>query len=319
MVLLAVLLGVLAFAFWWTGREAPDTPTGLDSTIRVADGMEMVLVPEGSFEMGSGGFGWIRLSGPRLHLFPDERPGHKVLLDTFWIDRTEVTVGMFRAFVADSGYVSTAERDGWGKPWRDGPKDDEWPKLPGTDWRHPGGPGSTTSADHPVVQVSWEDATAYCAWAGGSLPSEAQWEKAARGTDGRRFPWGNSFDGMKLNACGAECPVERWRDSGHDDGHPRTSPVGSFPAGASPYGAQDMAGNVWEWVADWYSAGYDGDAPSRNPRGPSTGTLRAMRGGAWYDGEAEAWATCTVRHQNPPWDRYEDVGFRCMVAAEVVE
>jgi formylglycine-generating enzyme required for sulfatase activity len=114
-----------------------------------------------------------------------------------------------------------------------------------------------------------------------------------------------------MNACTRECPVVRWQDARFDDDAPRTSPVGSFPAGASPYGALDMSGNAWEWVADWYDEAYYAGSPRKNPTGPSSGALRALRGGSWYDGDVEAWVTTTIRHQNPPGDRYEDVGFRC--------
>jgi formylglycine-generating enzyme required for sulfatase activity len=123
-----------------------------------------------------------------LQVFTDESPQHTVYLDAFWIDRTEVTVEMFRKFVESTGYETTAERENWGAPWTDGPKEDEWPHVPGVDWQHPHGPESIALDDHPVVQVTWTDAAAYCEWVGGHLPSEAQWEKAARGTDGRLWP-----------------------------------------------------------------------------------------------------------------------------------
>ena len=291
--------------------------------IRPADGMVMVYVPAGEFKMGAPGLEWIRWPQSRRELkrmyytpfvFTDEIPQHIVYLDAFWIDRTEVTVAMFRTFVETTGYITTAEKQGWGKPWTDGPKELEWPKVKGTDWQHPYGPESAAEDDHPVTQVSWEDAAAYCKWVGGQLPTEAQWEKACRGTDGRMWPWGNTFDGTLVSSCDAQCPIERWKDDSFDDGCAFTAPVGSFPAGASPYGALDMAGNLWEWVADWYKEDYYHDSPYKNPSGPASGTLRAMRGGSWYD--TDVWVTCTVRHQNPPWDRYSDVGFRCIVAVK---
>jgi formylglycine-generating enzyme required for sulfatase activity len=279
--------------------------------------MVMVYVPAGKFDMGNAGIQWIWAGSLRdgdlggLQVFTDEQPQHTIYLDAFWIDQTEVTVAMFRTFVEATGYEITAEIAGWGQPWREGPMEEEWPQVPGADWQHPRGPESIAEDNHPVVQVSWEDAAAYCEWAGGRLPTEAQWEKAARGTDGRIWPWGNTYDGIRGSFCEAQCPIERWRDDSCDDGYAFTAPVGSFPSGASPYGALDMAGNVWEWVADWYDEGYYGDSPTENPSGPPSGSERAMRGGAWYDNEP--WVRCTVRHQNPPWSRCDDVGFRCAV------
>lgn len=298
--------------------EGPGEPVSVRT--RPADGMRMVYVPGGRFSMGirSPGIvltGNLKDASLRLHVFRDQRPRHTVCLDPYWIDRTEVTVAMFRAFVDATGYLTTAERDGWGKPWRQGPKEEEWPRVAGVDWQHPSGPESFAADDHPVVQVSWEDAASYCAWVTSRLPTEAQWEFAARGGDDRRFPWGNHIDGTRLNSCDAQCPVERWRSQDLDDGYPFTAPVGSYPSGASPYGALDMAGNVWEWVADWYEPDHYEHSSCWNPSGPASGSERVMRGGAWYDGECEAWTTTTVRYKNPPWDRYQDVGFRCAARA----
>lgn len=305
-----------------SGPEKTAESADVRTMIRSSDGMEMVLVPEGPFTMGSGGLAWLRFTGSiasgnlALHPLGNESPAHEVQLDGFWIDRTEVTVGRFAKFVEETGYVTSAEQRGGGKPWTLGPKEQEWPVVPGVDWRHPVEPGLESELDHPVVQVSWDDAAAYCAWAGARLPTEAEWEKAARGIDKRRYPWGDELESGLMNHCGQECPVERWRDFRYTDGFARTSPVGSFPKGASPYGALDMVGNVWEWVADRYDEDYYEVSPEVNPEGPATGTLRAMRGGSWYDGSPEAWTTTTIRHQNPPYDRYEDVGFRCAGDAE---
>ncbi len=296
-----------------------ERPPPLVTQNRTMDGMAMVLVPAGEFEMGNTGIQWV-WGGTLLHgdldlqVFTDEQPRHTVYLDSFWIDQTEVTVAMFQTFVEATGYQTTAEREGFGRPWTEGPMEEEWPEVEGADWQHPHGPDSSAVDDHPVVQVSWEDAAAYCAWAGGQLPTEAQWEKAARGTDQRMWPWGNIWDGNLGSFCDAQCPIERWRQGQYDDGYAFTAPVGGFQSGASPYGALDMAGNVWEWVADWYAKDYYGESPLQDPSGPDSGTVRAMRGGAWYDNET--WVRTTVRHQNPPTSRCDDVGFRCAMPAQ---
>jgi formylglycine-generating enzyme required for sulfatase activity len=253
----------------------------------------------------------------KLHPFPDIRPQHTVYLDAFWIDQTEVTVAMFRAFVEATGYVTTAEREGYGRPYKPGPKEQEWPQVPGADWQHPRGPGSEAQDDHPVVQVSWDDAVAYCAWVGGGLPTEAQWEKACRGTDARVYPWGNEFVERRLNHCDARCPVTRWTvDPTFDDGYARTSPVGHYPGGASPYGALDMAGNVWEWTADRYGERYYASSPAENPQGPQMGGQRVQHGGAWVDAGRAGWLSCTARHATGPGNTADDLGFRCAVPAE---
>lgn len=313
-----VTLSLILFLFFYIQHESSiqDQTENREIIIKIRekDEMPMVYIPAGEFIMGSSFFESIVLSGSKLFIFSDQRPKHKVYLDAYWIDQTEVTVGMFKKFVTATGYKTNAERENWGKPWRNGPKEKEWPKISGTNWLHPQGPESIADDTHPVIQVSWEDAMAYCNWIGGTLPTEAQWEKAARGTDGRRFPWGDDFDGNLLNYGDKQCPVKRWRDVKYDDGYAYTSPVGNYPAGASPYGVLDMAGNVWEWVYDWYDGNYYEVSPHQNPMGPESGYVRAMRGGSWYDAHAEGWVNCLVRHQNPSTDRYEDVGFRCVMS-----
>ena len=319
-ILALMIAGALPALFPAYRMRNPTEDRAGETRIRPADGMVMVYVPTGEFKMGAGGLTWIRQAfSPRdrertgygLYILTDERPQHPVYLDAFWIDQTEVTVAMFRTFVEATGYETTAERQGWGRPWAEGTGEQEWPHVSGADWQHPRGPGSSTADDHPVAQVSWDDAAAYCSWAGGQLPTEAQWEKACRGVDSRMWPWGNTYDPNRVNSCDGQCPVERWKDDRFDDGYAFTAPVGNFPDGASPYGALDMAGNLFEWVADWYAEDYYGDSPYENPLGPNSGTVRAMRGGAWYF--TDVWLTCTVRHSNPPPDLYDDLGFRCSV------
>jgi formylglycine-generating enzyme required for sulfatase activity len=242
----------------------------------------MVFVPAGEFIMGSEELG------------DDERPAHQVYLDGFWIDRYEVTNARFARFMAATGYQTEAETHGWGWVW----KGSEWEEIEGANWRHPSGPNSSIEGkmDYPVVLVSWKDADAYCRWAGKRLPSEAQWEKAARGTDGRRYAWGDEFDSAKTNT----------KESKQGD----TTPVGSFsPQGDSLWGVSDITGNVWEWVADWYDSDYYSQAPSTNPPGPASGTHKVLRGGSWsFD---EVYARTPFRYNIRPDYTYDFAGFRC--------
>ncbi len=260
------------------------TPSQAAIELRVwgTDGAEMILVPAGEFIMGSEELG------------DDERPAHLVYLDAFWIDRYEVSNDRFARFVAATGYQTEAQARGWGWVW----KGSEWEKVEGADWRHPRGSASSIEGrlEHPVVLVSWNDARAYCQWAGKQLPSEAQWEKAARGTAGWRYAWGDDFDGSQANTS----------EAGLGD----TAPVGHFsPQGDSPYGACDMTGNVWEWVADWYASDYYRQAAPENPSGPVTGSDKVLRGGSWpFD---EVYARAAFRYNARPDYTYDFAGFRC--------
>jgi formylglycine-generating enzyme required for sulfatase activity len=228
----------------------------------------MVRVPAGAFTMGADAgqramvlsFGWSEAWSPRIQgLVAAASPPHTVHLDAFFIDRTEVTNDTYDAFRAATGQAPPA-------------------------WAFDG-PG------RPVVGVSWYDAEAYCDWAGKRLPTEAEWEKAARGDDGRTYPWGNAWDGSRLRSADALAGTELadfgawmdWRARRIDPFRPGSgpAPAGAHPDGASPYGALDMAGNVWEWTADWYSADTYTAKPRQNPKGPPTGTRRVLRGGGW--------------------------------------
>lgn len=197
----------------------------------------------------------------------DEKPQRRVYLDAYWMYKHEVTVALYRRFCKETKR--------------------KMPSPPSWGWKD----------DHPIVNVSWDDAKAYADWAGVSLPTEAQWEKAARGTDGREWPWGNAFDASKC-----VCSVGPSRSS--------TAPVGSLPAGSSPYGCLDMAGNVSEWCSDWYDGDYYAEAPNRNPENRQASTYRVLRGGSWNYNDY-LFLRAAIRFNLTPVYRYYFVGFRC--------
>ncbi len=270
------------------------------------DGAEMVLIPAGEFWMGAteDAVQPVRefcKKNPKSDYCQfgqpdrDELPRHRVMLDAFYIDRFEVSNALFDKFVKATGRQTMAEIEGESAVWR--LQDGRWqrPQIKGATWRAPNGPGSSAQPTHPVVQVSWFDAVAYCEWAGKRLPTEAEWEKAARGADGYRFPWGNEWDPTRLN--------------GFRGGNSAPTPVGTYPRGASPYGVHDMAGNVWEWVADWYGEGYYKVSPAQNPPGPAEGKARVARGGSWLDGPVLNETTRRLAPR-PSW-RSNGRGFRC--------
>jgi formylglycine-generating enzyme required for sulfatase activity/predicted Ser/Thr protein kinase len=260
------------------------------------DGMKLLCIPEGRFTMGSG------------NGYEDEIPVHAVILSAFWIDHTEVTNAMFTQFIAETGYQTSAEKEGWGYAF----SGQDWEKVTGANWQHPHSPDSDIAGldDHPVVQVSWEDAVAYCAWAKRELPSEAEWEKAARGADGRTYPWGNDeLAGNLLNFADVNLEQD-WADLTIDDGYEFTAPVGRYPDGASPYQVLDLAGNVWEWVQDWYASDYYSSRKDWiDPLGPETGDFRVLRSGSWDNDSRDV--RVSVREWYPPSDRSVYVGFRC--------
>jgi formylglycine-generating enzyme required for sulfatase activity len=254
--------------------------------------MTLIGIPAGGFWMGSG--------TDDAYAEPDEMPLRRVHLDAYWIDRTEVTNAMFAQCV----------RAGACQP----PPTAFGPFSPHAYY------GAAEFDDYPVVNVSRLQAQEYCTWAGRRLPTEAEWEKAARGTDARRYPWEwiGVADPEKLNFCDQGCAFP-WSVTDVDDGFPETAPVGSYPAGASPYHVLDMAGNVWEWTADWYSASYFKDSPLRNPPGPESGTWRVVRGGSWLDGvhvRALVHARSANRFYQSPETARSDLGFRCALTAE---
>jgi formylglycine-generating enzyme required for sulfatase activity len=245
---------------------------------RTADGAEMVHVPAGEFLMGG-----------TDAVGSDERPQHPVYLDAFWIDRTEVTHARYVRFLDALGAHAGACG---GRDCVETKLEDKYSHILHHDGRYAVEPGFE---DHPVTQVTWYGAQAYCVWAGVRLPTEAEWEKAARGGDGRLYPWGDEAP---------DCDKAQYGDCGGE-----TVPAGSRLAGASPYGVLDMAGNVWEWVADWYDPAYYGASPAQNPRGPDAGERKVFRGGSW--GYPGAFMRASDRARNRPTYAGFNVGFRC--------
>ncbi len=242
-------------------RELPP-PTPRSGEERVIGNAPMMFVPAGEFTMGSND-GW-----------DNEKPPHTPYLDAYWIEKFLVTNVQYRKCV-DSGKCSI--------PWlsRSNTRNSYY--------------GNTQFDDYPVIWVSWNDARSFCEWAGKRLPTEAEWEKAARGSDGRIYPWGDAFDPSKLNFI--------------ENGPGDTTAVGSFSTGVSPYGVMDMAGNVFEWVADRYSIDYYPVSPKSNPTGPSSGDSRVLRGGSWQ--ASKLLTRSAYRAWGTPELKLSTVGFRC--------
>lgn len=252
-------------------------------TVVGKDGAPMVLIPEGEFTMGTEnvGSGWEQGN-------PNERPEHTVRLASYYIDQFEVTIARYARFLEETGHEAPPL-------W-----DDE---------------AVTSAGDRPVVGVSWHDAEAYCKWAGKRLPTEAEWEKAARGTDGRRFPWGDMQPFVDIanynRGLWVSYPVTL---------APVTSGVtgmsirhGLKEGGKSPYGLYHMAGNAAEWVADWYDREYYAKSPKDNPPGPSSGEKKVIRGGSWSDPPRNI--RVTARFFADPEFQDLSIGFRCAMDA----
>jgi formylglycine-generating enzyme required for sulfatase activity len=239
-------------------------PSG--ARVSAIDGMLLIRIPRGTFDMGS--------ADSDTDATSDEKPVHTVTLDTFLMDQTEVTNAQYAKCVADGacllpGSKASRSRDSY---------------FDNSDY-----------ANYPVINVTWFDAQNYCKWAGRRMPTEAEWEYAARGTDGRLYPWGNDAPSSDL--------------ANFDSNEGDTTAVTNYPSGASSFGVLDMAGNVAEWTADWYDPGYYAKSPDTNPTGPSTGTVGVVRGGAWDSAPDRVRAA--ARDSSGPTNASDTVGFRC--------
>lgn len=350
-----------AYLAWamMSGEKSPASDLVVEEPARTPEGM--VWIPGGAFTMGD------RHGAPNKHpdfleTIPEHRDAmfeHKVELDGFWMEKTEVTNRQFKAFVDATGYVTTAEKDVKPEDLAGPPVDPEklkacsicynpnfdpskvdksrqsdprwiyeskiWAAVQGANWKRPEGPESSIDdrMDHPVVHVSWEDAEAYCKWAGKQLPTEAQWEYAARGgLRGKSYPWGNQLtpDGKWMaNIWQGEFPLENLEE----DGYRFSAPVGSFPS--NEFGLYDMSGNVWEWCADWYQPDYYTVSPVRNPTGPETSVdplepeipKRVQRGGSFMcsDNYCIGYSTAARMKGDVKTGAFH-TGFRCVVNAD---
>jgi eukaryotic-like serine/threonine-protein kinase len=285
------------------------------------DGMRLILIQAGDFLMGVTQADLDSLFSMcttcKQSQYTDA-PQRSVFLDAYRIDETEVTNNQFSLFVEATGYKTDAEKAEFSRVFD--PNANSFTRVPSADWRHPQGKEMNLEqlGNYPVIQVSWIDAKAYCTWAGRRLPTEAEWEKAARGTEGFLFPWGN------------EPPNDQLLNYNRSNGSPM--PVGTYLDGASPYGLMDMAGNVYEWVGDYYSADYYNQMPDHNPSGPTTGDERVYKGGSWaalekggqaiikgseieIKGELTYLSSSFRMSENPTFST-DLLGFRCAISAE---
>ena len=246
---------------------------------------DMVLIPAGEFIMGTDSKG----------ANADQKPAHTVYLDAFYIDKHEVTNAEYEEFILAGGYKKREfwTEEGWNFIQKFQFDADEWHQIE-TPLQY-GENSVSTDPNHPVIGVSWYEANAYAAWAGKRLPTEAEWEKAARGTDGRIYPWGNEMNFSKLSYFPHIIKLQA---------------VGSFPEGASPYGVMDLAGGVWEWCADWYDDSYYPQSPRRNPTGPDKGEYRVLRGGGWDSIRLQL--QTSYRYYDKENRRTYNIGFRCV-------
>jgi formylglycine-generating enzyme required for sulfatase activity len=310
-------------------RSTIDTADPTDITVhadeplltRAAAARTLIDIPVEPFVMGS--------DGPVAYPADGEGPAHAVRLSPYSIAAHTVTNAEFAEFVSATDYRTDAERFRWSfvfgpflpddfpdtrgvvnAPW--------WRQVFGADWRHPEGPSSTIDArdDHPVVHISWRDANAYCAWSNTRLPTEAEWEYAARGgLSGCDFPWGDDLEpdgGHAMNVFQGDFPARNTAA----DGYAGTAPIDAFPPNG--FGLYQMTGNVWEWCSDWFSPTYYASSPELDPQGPSTGIARVQRGGSYLCHASYCRRyRVSARSSNTPDSSGGNVGFR--VARNPVE
>lgn len=260
-----------------------EAPTSTPEPLITDTGARMIFVPGGIFSMGTD-------EGER-----DERPAHLVRMSPYYIDETEVTNGQYQLCV-EAGVCTPPSRSN-----------------PTT---HPAYYGDPAYDDYPVVFINWFQADSFCEWRGARLPSEAEWEMAAafNPTEAIKltYPWGDAFDGTKLNYCDQSCPSAN-ADTEFNDGHRDTAPVGSYPDGRSPLGVYDMSGNVMEWVNDWYDSRFYESSTDTNPMGPAEGDIKSFRGGSWLSSREEV--RVIARGSFDPRVVQTNLGFRCAQAA----
>jgi serine/threonine-protein kinase len=275
--------------------EIPPTPTQANFKTSEIDQMDMIYIPAGEFMMGTNDIEAQRILEGNGRQYP-EVPTHNVTLDGFWIDKFEVTTGQYLKCV-EAGVCEAAAHNN--------------AIFAGSEYYT-----SPDYANYPVINVTWYKARAYCEWAGRRLPTEAEWEKAARGTDGRKYTWGNDpVSNDVANLCDKNCTA-RYPNPKFNDGFPETAPVGSFPKGASPYGVMDMAGNVWEWTSSipnpYPYVATDGREADQDVAYDSKWPERVWRGGTWTNGYS--WLRASLRYRSVANYWNNNLGFRCASA-----
>jgi formylglycine-generating enzyme required for sulfatase activity len=293
--------------------------------IRTIDQMEMVFVKEGSFKRGSSDKQIDQVIKDCYKMYPEgnycnrevyarqEQPEKEVQIDAFWMDKTEVTNAQFCLFLNENGNQSTNGIQ-WFEPGY-GHRGVVYGYIEEADGVYKPQEGYE---NYPVIEVSWYGAQAYCEWIGGRLPTEAEWEYAAKGPMNNIYPWGNDFDGTVVNYRDISFDFDnQGKDTSFSDSSPKWTEVGGYPEGASWCGVLDLAGNVHEWVYDWYAEGYYSVSPSSNPQGPERGDYKVCRGGSWYD---PGWHVRGSYRKiiSPSSARMHWVGFRCVISAEDV-